>query len=269
MLCAGPALASAPGAQTIMVTRNDGILEIVGNADPVVKGVMALLIVASIASWALWVLKAGQLRAAKTALRRDIAVLASATSLKGIGDVGDRATVEMLKVAAAELALGGDTPSHRMLEGIEERVAVQLPIVEARAIHHMLAGTNLLGSIGSIAPFVGLAGTVWGIVNSFLSIARSHATSLAVVAPGIAEALIATAMGLAAAIPAVLIYNSLSRSIAGYRRMLSEVSVLVACVLSREAERRDVVEYGGVSSLEARRIGGRSGGVAASSEAGR
>ena len=103
-------------------------------------------------------------------------------------------------------------------------------------MHRILWGTNVLASIGAISPFVGLAGTVWGIMNSFMGISRSQSTSLAVVAPGIAEALMATAIGLAAAIPAVLIYNSLSRSIAGYRRLLNEVAVLSACVLSRENE---------------------------------
>jgi len=252
LIVSGPVHA-AGSSQPVVTVRNDGILQIIAHADPIVKAVMLLLVAASIASWALWIVKGIELRRAQAGLRNDIGALAGAASLRDRRDVHDRSTVEMLDMASAELERAGATPSHRMLEGVEERVAVQLPIVEARAIQRILWGTNLLASIGAISPFVGLAGTVWGIMNSFLSISRTHATSLAVVAPGIAEALIATAMGLAAAIPAVLIYNSLTRSIACYRRMLSEVSVLVACIMSREAERRDIAEQAMRSAPAARR----------------
>ena len=84
----------------------------------------------------------------------------------------------------------------------------------------MIRGTGILATIGATAPFVGLFGTVWGIMNSFIGISKPHTTNLAVVAPGIAEALLATALGLVAAIPAVVIYNMFSRSIAGYRALL-------------------------------------------------
>ena len=83
----------------------------------------------------------------------------------------------------------------------------------------MIRGTGILATIGATAPFVGLFGTVWGIMNSFIGISKPHTTNLAVVAPGIAEALLATALGLVAAIPAVVIYNMFSRSIAGYRAL--------------------------------------------------
>ena len=88
-------------------------------------------------------------------------------------------------------------------------------------------GTGLLATIGATAPFVGLFGTVWGIMNSFIGISKAHTTNLAVVAPGIAEALLATAIGLVAAIPAVVIYNVFARSIAGYRALLADASALV------------------------------------------
>ena len=83
----------------------------------------------------------------------------------------------------------------------------------------VIRGTGVLATIGATAPFVGLFGTVWGIMNSFIGISKSHTTNLAVVAPGIAEALLATAIGLVAAIPAVVIYNVFARSIAGYRAL--------------------------------------------------
>jgi len=234
---AAPALAASPASPTLVVTRNDSMVQIVAHADPVVKSVMALLLVASIATWALWIIKTRELRAAKACLKKDIAMISGASSLEGARAASYRATVEMVDVAIAELQRAGGAPTHRQLEGVEDRVAVQLPMVEARAMHRIQWGSNILASVGSISPFVGLAGTVWGIMNSFMGIARSNSTSLAVVAPGIAEALLATAIGLVAAIPAVLIYNGIARSIAGYRRLLNEVAVLAACLLSRESER--------------------------------
>jgi biopolymer transport protein ExbB len=89
---------------------------------------------------------------------------------------------------------------------------------------------------GTTAPFVGLFGTVWGIMNSFIGISKSHTTNLAVVAPGIAEALLATALGLAAAIPAVIIYNMFSRSIAGYRALTGDISAEVLRLVSRDLD---------------------------------
>lgn len=232
--------AATPATGPVLIARNEGILQIVAHADPIVKFVMLVLLAASVATWSIWIAKVRQLRLAKDRLRSDIVLLAKAGTLTQASAVGYRGAREMVEIATTELARAGAVPSHRALEGVGERVGVQLPIAEARSIHRVLWGTNVLASIGAISPFVGLAGTVWGIMNSFLSISQSHSTSLAVVAPGIAEALMATAIGLAAAIPAVLIYNGLARSIAGYRRLLGEVAVLTACVLSREVEQIDV-----------------------------
>src|SRR5208282_863791 len=95
-------------------------------------------------------------------------------------------------------------------------------------------GTGVLATIGSTAPFVGLFGTVWGIMNSFIGISRAQTTNLAVVAPGIAEALLATAFGLVAAIPAVVIYNVFARSIAGYRLVLADASAELLRLVSRD-----------------------------------
>ena len=101
-----------------------------------------------------------------------------------------------------------------------------------------MRGTGVLATIGATAPFVGLFGTVWGIMNSFIGISREHTTNLAVVAPGIAEALLATAFGLAAAIPAVVIYNVFARSIAGYRALLGDASAEVLRLVSRDLDRQ-------------------------------
>ena len=99
-------------------------------------------------------------------------------------------------------------------------------------------GTGVLATIGSTAPFVGLFGTVWGIMNSFIGISKAQTTNLAVVAPGIAEALLATAFGLVAAIPAVVIYNVFSRQIAGYRGLLGDASAEIERLVSRDLDRR-------------------------------
>ena len=101
----------------------------------------------------------------------------------------------------------------------------------------MSRGTGVLATIGATAPFVGLFGTVWGIMNSFIGISKSQTTNLAVVAPGIAEALLATAFGLVAAIPAVIIYNHFTRSIAGYKSLVADASALVMRLLSRDLDR--------------------------------
>ena len=98
-------------------------------------------------------------------------------------------------------------------------------------------GTGVLATIGSTAPFVGLFGTVWGIMNSFIGISNAHTTNLAVVAPGIAQALLATALGLVAAIPAVMIYNVLARQTAHYRALLGDASAQVMRLVSRDLDR--------------------------------
>ena len=113
----------------------------------------------------------------------------------------------------------------------------RLERIEQGASRKMARGTGVLATIGSTAPFVGLFGTVWGIMDSFIGISKAHTTNLAVVAPGIAEALLATALGLVAAIPAVIIYNVLARSTAQYRALLGDASAQVMKLVSRDLER--------------------------------
>ena len=122
-------------------------------------------------------------------------------------------------------------------DGIKERVASRLARLEVAAGRDMNKGTGLLATIGSTAPFVGLFGTVWGIMNSFIGISKAQTTNLAVVAPGIAEALLATAIGLFAAIPAVIIYNQFARSIARYRALVGDASAEVLRLVSRDLDR--------------------------------
>src|SRR5690606_17221324 len=158
--------------------------------------------------------------------------LAAAASSAGKG----RGVVpSFLAAAQHELRLSSDVTSGR--DGIKERVASRLTRLEAAAARDMNKGTGLLATIGSTAPFVGLFGTVWGIMNSFIGISKAQTTNLAVVAPGIAEALLATALGLFAAIPAVIIYNQFARGIGGYRGLLGDAAAEVLRLTSRDLDR--------------------------------
>lgn len=122
-------------------------------------------------------------------------------------------------------------------EGVKERVASRLERIEASVGRRLGLGTGLLATIGATAPFVGLFGTVWGIMNSFIGISLAQTTNLAVVAPGIAEALLATAIGLVAAIPAVVIYNMFVRMIGVQRAMVADAAAEVMRLVSRDLDR--------------------------------
>jgi biopolymer transport protein ExbB len=121
--------------------------------------------------------------------------------------------------------------------GLLPRVSSHLARIEAAAARRMGFGVGVLATIGATAPFVGLFGTVWGIMNAFIGISQAHTTNLAVVAPGIAEALLATALGLVAAIPAVVMYNFFSRWIAGYRALHADASAEILRIVSRDLDR--------------------------------
>ena len=211
------------------------------NADIVVKVVMLGLVFASVVSWTIWLAKTVELVVARGRMRRAIRALVDARSLADVsaahaaGSAAHAAGAAALIAAAEmELALSADAPA---ADGIKERVASRLERLEAAAARRMIRGTGLLASIGATAPFVGLFGTVWGIMNSFIGISKAHTTNLAVVAPGIAEALLATALGLFAAIPAVVMYNLLSRWTAGYRAQHADASAAVLRLVSRDLDR--------------------------------
>ena len=141
---------------------------------------------------------------------------------------------DLIAAAAHEVEISIGLPS----DGIKERVASRLERIEAAASRYVTRGTGILATIGSTAPFVGLFGTVWGIMNAFIGISKAQTTNLAVVAPGIAEALLATAIGLVAAIPAVVIYNKFARSISGYRALLADISAEILRLTSRDLDQR-------------------------------
>ena len=206
-------------------------------ADKVVKSVIIVLVLASLATWTVWIAKTLELRQGRGRVRASIAQLGKARSLHALAPLPDPDSAAMLAVAIAEVeAING---KHRLQpDSIKERVAARVQRLEAAAGRRLTRGASLLATVGSIGPFVGLFGTVWGIMNSFIGISQSQTTNLAVVAPGIAEALLATAAGLVAAIPAVLVYNFVARGVSGYRLLLAESSTLVMCVLSHDLDAR-------------------------------
>jgi biopolymer transport protein ExbB len=237
-------------------------------ADFIVKLTIAILVAASLTTWTILLGKSLELRAAQRRLRDALRAAGDAATLeafrlelgapggqsrgsqsrapqsedaksadgesRGGGSPGDAAR-SLLAAAAAELRLSDALPP----DGIKERIAQRLHRIEAALARRMSRGTGVLATIGSCAPFIGLFGTVWGIMNSFVGISRMQTTNLAVVAPGIAEALLATAAGLIAAIPAVVIYNGFARAVAGHRAMLADLSTAIWGLASRDLDRRE------------------------------
>ncbi len=203
-------------------------------ADWVVKAVMIGLVIASIATWTVLIAKTRELRVLVKRQRRTLGVVTLADSLKSAHEKLDKGqgSTELTHAAGQELSLSAKTLADA--EGVKERVASCLERLEAAAGRKITKGTSILATIGATAPFVGLFGTVWGIMNSFIGISKAQTTNLAVVAPGIAEALLATALGLVAAIPAVVIYNHFARQIAAYKALVGDTSAAILRLVSRD-----------------------------------
>ncbi|WP_461478600.1 tonB-system energizer ExbB [Mesorhizobium jarvisii] len=212
-------------------------------ADIIVKAVMIGLAFASLVTWTIWLAKSLEIFGGKLRIRRAVRAIGGAATLKQAIGALDRSGgpgTLLVKAAEDETALSAGALDHAGGDGLKERVASRLSRIEAAASRRMSRGTGVLATIGSTAPFVGLFGTVWGIMNAFIGISQAQTTNLAVVAPGIAEALLATVMGLVAAIPAVVIYNVFARSIAGYRQILADASAGVERLVSRDLDFRTV-----------------------------
>ncbi len=209
------------------------------HADWIVQVVMIGLALASIATWTVLVAKSWELRRIGRALHAASAMLASAvhlTEAETDPSLSQGIALALVTEARSELQQSAGLADKT---AIKERIASRLECTGLAYSRHLRTGTGILATIGATAPFVGLFGTVWGIMNSFVGIARSNTTNLAVVAPGIAEALLATAMGLVAAIPAVVIYNHFSRRLASIRGGLGDLSARVQQVVSRDLDRRE------------------------------
>jgi biopolymer transport protein ExbB len=208
------------------------------HADIVVKIVMIGLLMASVVTWAIFFSKFAELSGAKRRLKREQQALGEARSLNDAYRAaenfkGNSHSVVLLNDAQNELELSAGAED---LDGIKERTSFRLERRVAAFSRHAGRGNGFLATIGSVAPFIGLFGTVWGIMNSFIGIAKTQTTNLAVVAPGIAEALLATAIGLVAAIPAVVIYNVFARMIASYKASLGDVAAQVMLLQSRDLD---------------------------------
>ncbi len=209
-------------------------------ADVVVKLVLIGLAFASVMTWTVWLAKSLELAAARRRVLAASSALSASTTLEdalaAVGK-GGGAVQALVQAADFEMRLSAESAAADK-EGIKERVGSRLERLEAAVGRRLGLGTGVLATIGATAPFVGLFGTVWGIMNSFIGISQSQTTNLAVVAPGIAEALLATAMGLVAAIPAVVIYNMFVRMIAVQRGVVADAAAEVLRLVSRDLDRQ-------------------------------
>jgi len=207
------------------------------SANAVVKAVMLGLVFASLVTWTIFIAKTIQLSRAQRLVKNALARIADTRSLNeaqvALGSKSNVLTA-LLTAASQEIRMSADSG----VEGsIRERAASRFSEIvrtEARAVRY---GMAIIATIGATAPFVGLFGTVWGIMDSFIGISNAHTTNLAVVAPGIAEALLATAIGLVAAIPAVIIYNHFSRVTKSYLELVGRGSGAIGRLLSRDLDR--------------------------------
>jgi biopolymer transport protein ExbB len=209
-------------------------------ADILVKAVMIGLAFASLVTWTIFIAKIIELALVQRRLRAALGKIADARSLaEAQFALGAKGSVlsSLLAAAMREARLSAGISSDA---GIKERAASSFAEIVRAEARRIRLGMGLLATIGATSPFVGLFGTVWGIMNSFIGISKSQTTNLAVVAPGIAEALLATAFGLAAAIPAVIIYNHFSRVTKSYLELVGRSSGAAGRLLSRDLDRTHV-----------------------------
>ena len=214
-------------------------------ADTIVKIVMILLLLASFWTWAIIFDEALRLRRLRNQAKQFEEAFWSGGSLEVLFDRLESKVLDPMSalfVAAMRewrrSAAKGLVQTEHMRMSLQERIERVMDITLGREMDHLERHMIFLASVGSAAPFVGLFGTVWGIMNSFASIAASKNTTLAVVAPGIAEALFATALGLVAAIPAVLAYNKLSGDIGRFGNRLEAFAGEFGAILSRQLEEK-------------------------------
>jgi biopolymer transport protein ExbB len=221
------------------------------SADILVKAVMIGLAFASLVTWTIFIAKMIELSLVQSKLRAALAKIGDSRSLAeaqfALG-AKDSVLSSLLAAAMREARLSAGISSDN---GIKERAASSFAEIVRAEARRIRLGMGLLATIGATSPFVGLFGTVWGIMNSFIGISKSQTTNLAVVAPGIAEALLATAFGLVAAIPAVIIYNHFTRVTKGYLELVGRSSGAAGRLLSRDLDRTHVSSQSGAHSRAA------------------
>ena len=221
------------------------ILALFLRADVVVKAVIVLLFLASIWCWAIIFEKVLGLRRLNARASDFESAFWSGSSLDELYDrIGARPGDPMSAVFVTAMQewrrslAKGLTQNESARASLQERIERVMQIATVRELDRAERNMTFLASTGATAPFIGLFGTVWGIMNSFQSIALSKNTSLVVVAPGIAEALFATALGLLAAIPAVVAYNKLSKDLTRYAERLDSFAGEFSAILSRQMEEK-------------------------------
>ena len=209
------------------------------SADILVKAVMIGLAFASLVTWTIFIAKTIELTVIARKLHAALNKIGDARSLAeaqfALGATGSVLS-SLLAAAMREARLSAGISSD---SGIKERAASSFGEIVRAEARRIRLGMGLLATIGATSPFVGLFGTVWGIMNSFIGISKSQTTNLAVVAPGIAEALLATAIGLIAAIPAVIFYNHFTRQSKSYLELVGRSSGAVGRLLSRDLDRAE------------------------------
>ncbi len=223
---------------------NFSIVESFLRADIVVKSVMVMLLLASLWSWAIIINKGIALSGLKRKAAKFEKIFWSGQSLDELYQQfaarNDHPMAAMFVAALREWrrAFEAGTPRENQIAGIKERIDKAMSVTILRETDGIERQLGFLATVGAVAPFIGLFGTVWGIMNSFTAIAARHDTTLAVVAPGIAEALFATAMGLFAAVPAVIFYNRFINEIGRYANRLDAFADEFSAILSRQLEEK-------------------------------
>src|SRR5579871_4019111 len=233
---------SAPDAgaalkSTLLVPHDLSPWSMFLSADVIVKAVMIGLAFASLVTWTIFIAKMIELAVAQRKVRTALGKIAESRSLaEAQFALGSKTGVlsQFLAAAMREARLSAGISSD---SGIKERAATSFAEISRAEARRIRLGMGLLATIGATSPFVGLFGTVWGIMNSFIGISKAQTTNLAVVAPGIAEALLATAIGLVAAIPAVMFYNHFSRQSKSYLELVGRAAGAVGRLLSRDLDR--------------------------------
>ncbi|WFU21898.1 tonB-system energizer ExbB [Bradyrhizobium sp. CB1717] len=236
-MAAAPAAAKSEAVSTAPAMKELSPWVMFMSADVIVKAVMIGLAFASLMTWTVLIAKSIELSVASAKLRSALKKVAEARSLaEAQMALGAKEGIlpSFLAAALREARMSAGLSSDA---GIKERAASSFQEIVRAEARRIRIGMGVLATIGSTSPFVGLFGTVWGIMNSFIGISKSQTTNLAVVAPGIAEALLATAIGLVAAIPAVIIYNHFSRVTKSYLELVSRASGAAARLLSRDLDR--------------------------------
>ncbi|CDG82357.1 tonB-system energizer ExbB [Janthinobacterium agaricidamnosum] len=234
-------------------------LDLFQQADIIVKSILVVLALASLASWGVIIDKLLRLRRLQRSAAGFIAALAGQPTLHRLVEQlrqhGQDPFARIYQAIADEWQHSHRLHLHADANGrdsLKERLNRVGQIASHTEAEQLQKGLSILATVGSVAPFVGLFGTVWGIMNAFQGIAASNSTSLAVVAPGIAEALFATALGLVAAIPAVVAYNRVAGDLNSYTGRLATLTGLVEVQLSRQLEAGETrIDSGDAAPLKA------------------